>query len=250
MKFIYDIFSLLFIQHPFIGFLLTIIIIFRLFFKQIKGFMGEFWVKLRLKTLPKDKYVVLNDIMIYSSSTTHQIDHLVISDYGIFVIETKMYSGFITGNEYDQKWTRHYGKTKFYFNNPIHQNYGHVLALKDILNLDESKFIPIVCFPGREVTVKVKTKHHITTYYTLTSIIQSYTMPIIDNKEEIINKIMSHNIKDKRLRKYHVKNIKENIIKDDTNKCPKCGGDLIERTGKYGKFIGCSNYPKCKYTTK
>ena len=66
MKFIYDIFSLLFIQHPFIGFLLTVLIIFRLFFKQIKGFMGEFWVKLRLKTLPKDKYVVLNDIMIYS----------------------------------------------------------------------------------------------------------------------------------------------------------------------------------------
>lgn len=32
--------------------------------------------------------------------------------------------------------------------------------------------------------------------------------------------------------------------------CPKCGGKLIERTGKYGKFIGCSNYPKCKFTMK
>ena len=61
---------------------------------------------------------------------------------------------------------------------------------------------------------------------------------------------MSHNIKDKRLRKYHVKNIKENIIKDNSTICPKCGGNLIERTGKFGKFIGCSNYPKCKYTTK
>jgi len=30
--------------------------------------------------------------------------------------------------------------------------------------------------------------------------------------------------------------------------CPKCSGKLMERTGKYGKFLGCSNYPKCKYT--
>ena len=40
----------------------------------------------------------------------------------------------------------------------------------------------------------------------------------------------------------------KNIDKNDTNKCPKCGGMLVERESKYGKFIGCSNYPKCKYT--
>ena len=32
--------------------------------------------------------------------------------------------------------------------------------------------------------------------------------------------------------------------------CPKCGGKLIMRDGKYGKFIGCSNFPKCRYTQK
>lgn len=32
------------------------------------------------------------------------------------------------------------------------------------------------------------------------------------------------------------------------NVCPKCGSELVERKGKYGKFIGCSSYPKCKYT--
>lgn len=30
--------------------------------------------------------------------------------------------------------------------------------------------------------------------------------------------------------------------------CPECGGRLIERDGKYGKFLGCSHYPKCQYT--
>ena len=43
----------------------------------------------------------------------------------------------------------------------------------------------------------------------------------------------------------------EDILKmDSTPKCPKCGGQLIHRNGKYGIFIGCSNYPKCKYIRK
>jgi DNA topoisomerase-1 len=29
--------------------------------------------------------------------------------------------------------------------------------------------------------------------------------------------------------------------------CPKCGAPLVYRIGRYGKFIGCSNYPKCNY---
>ncbi|HEX75478.1 MAG TPA: hypothetical protein G4O12_02715 [Dehalococcoidia bacterium] len=31
-------------------------------------------------------------------------------------------------------------------------------------------------------------------------------------------------------------------------RCPKCGGLLVRRNGKYGRFLGCSNYPKCRYT--
>lgn len=40
-------------------------------------------------------------------------------------------------------------------------------------------------------------------------------------------------------------------VKDaDNNKCPECGGTLIQRKGKYGLFLGCSNYPKCNFTKK
>ncbi|WP_169753315.1 type I DNA topoisomerase [Campylobacter mucosalis] len=31
-------------------------------------------------------------------------------------------------------------------------------------------------------------------------------------------------------------------------KCPDCGGELVERSGKFGKFIACLNFPKCKYS--
>lgn len=38
--------------------------------------------------------------------------------------------------------------------------------------------------------------------------------------------------------------------KEESKKCPQCGGNLIEKIGKYGKFFGCSNYPKCRFTKK
>ena len=44
--------------------------------------------------------------------------------------------------------------------------------------------------------------------------------------------------------------ISEDNSKVDNMICPKCGGNLVVRNGKYGSFIGCSNYPKCKFTKK
>ena len=55
-----------------------------------------------------------------------------------------------------------------------------------------------------------------------------------------------------RLKKSATNKINEKIasIKTNGGVCPLCGGKLIMRNGKYGRFIGCSNYPKCKYTEK
>ena len=42
-------------------------------------------------------------------------------------------------------------------------------------------------------------------------------------------------------------NIGKSNKTDNDDICPKCGGRLVKRKGKYGEFIGCSNYPKCHY---
>ena len=59
---------------------------------------------------------------------------------------------------------------------------------------------------------------------------------------------------EKSKRKSHVNNIKTKLNEEHkkTNNmiCPKCNGDLILKSGKYGSFIGCTNYPKCKYIKK
>ncbi len=42
----------------------------------------------------------------------------------------------------------------------------------------------------------------------------------------------------------------EEYFKKETEKCPKCGSDLVKREGKYGDFFGCSSFPKCRFTKK
>ena len=127
----------------------TLGILAEIYYPKIIGFMGEFWLKLELKKLPNKKYLLLNDIMIEDENGTHQIDHILISKYGIFVIEMKNYSGLIKGNSYSNKWSQNIGRYKKYFYNPIHQNYGHIKALIPLLNLEENNFVSVICFSNR-----------------------------------------------------------------------------------------------------
>ena len=86
-------------------------------------------------------------------------------------------------------------------------------------------------------------------YDTVRDKILSYDNVVIDNVDEIVDKIKNANIKDERLMKEHINRIRKEKI-GDSNKCPKCGGELVKRNGKYGNFIGCINYPRCKYTRR
>lgn len=226
-------------------------ILMEVYYKKFIGMAGEFWVKKELKKLSTE-YLVINDVMVKTKNNyTHQIDHIVISKYGIFVIETKQYNGYIKGNDYDKRWMIKSGKKIFYVNNPLHQNYGHVKSLEEILNLPEEKFISLVCIPSR-ARVSVKS-NNVVRIYELIDKIYSYQEVIINNEEEIYESINKLNIIDKTKRKEHVGNAKKiKNSKDEAfkNRCPKCGGELVTRNGKYGTFMGCSNFPKCRYIAK
>ncbi len=229
-----------------IGILIVIIIICYALYPKIIGWCGEHWTKKLLKTLPTDKYLVINDVLININNNYHQIDHIVVSQYGIFCIESKQYNGYIKGAKYDKYWIRYIGNKKVYYINPIKQNYGHVEALKKLLNLDNSKVINIVCIPSN-AKLNIEDDGEVVRYNTLINKITGYKESIIHNYKELADKIMDNNIKDVKIRKEHIDSIRKKSEKN-TNNCPKCGGKLVERTGAYGSFIGCSNYPKCKYT--
>ena len=138
--------------------------------------------------------------------------------------------------------------------NPLHQNYGHVKALGDVLNLDEKYFISIVCF-SNQAKLKVDSKSCVTYLDYLVKEIKTFDKELVkEDIEEIKNKLIKLNIEDKQIRKSHVKDIRTKVKTDneksDNMLCQKCGGQLVKRNGKYGEFIGCSNYPKCRFIRK
>jgi len=130
--------------------LFFIVITFALLTKSDKGKDGEARVAKSLnKSFGKNlDYVVLNDVLLKEGEASTQIDHIVFSVYGIFVVETKNYSGYIYGDEDKKTWTQHFKKKKFPFQNPHRQNYKHLKFLSEILNIDMNKMLSLVVFVG------------------------------------------------------------------------------------------------------
>ena len=116
--------------------LLLIIGAFKVFKPFLKGKMGEFAVSAHVKLyLDKENYRLLNDCtLLDEQNQSTQIDHILLSPYGVFVIETKNYKGWIFGGERQKMWTQKIYKKSYKFQNPLHQNYKHQKVLEDILS--------------------------------------------------------------------------------------------------------------------
>lgn len=115
----------------------------------VKGWLGEQWVRLSLHlTLDKTRYVTLHDVTLQTPDGTTQIDHIVVSPYGIFVIETKNMSGWIFGSEKQAEWTQKFPRKSFRFQNPLRQNYKHVKAIEDLLQASPGLVHSVVVFVG------------------------------------------------------------------------------------------------------
>ena len=220
---------------------------------QVVGFAGEYWVQKELNKLPGE-YLFLSDVMLEIDGKTTQIDHIVFSKYGIFVIETKQRNTYITGNEHDKYWIVKAGRKKHYMYNPIHQNYGHKKAIEQILGLEDKQVIDIVCVSG-QANLRIKSNKVVR--------VERLVDRILFEKEEKIedyvsmaHRINAMNIVDKKYRKQHIEDIKENINNNTEelrkevvmNRCPRCGNELVVRKGKTGEFVGCLSFPKCRYT--
>ena len=235
---------------------LILVILFKINSSKIKGSVGEFKVNTRLNFLGNE-YISLNDILIKSSNgNTSQIDELVLSEYGIFIIETKNYKGWIFGNEKSENWTQVIFNEKHTFRNPIKQNWSHVYALKNVLSeFPNIHYFPIVVFTGDATLKGIESTVPVIYGNRLNSTIKNLSSEKCLSQTEVekIKSILeSVEITEKMARKEHVKNIKQNIVEKQLKMenliCPRCNGELKLRNGRNGKFYGCSNYPRCRFT--
>jgi hypothetical protein len=109
--------------------------------------IGEAMVAEVLDNIP-GLHMLINNVTLQTTDGTTQIDHIYITEGGIFVIETKHYSGWIFGDNDSKHWTQTIYRVKNRFPNPVRQNYGHIKTLQALFKLPESTFIGVVVFTG------------------------------------------------------------------------------------------------------
>ena len=120
------------------------------FEKQLKGIAGESIIQLLLNSPQLGYRKILKNIYVPYGNQTTEIDVVMIHETGIYVIESKNYSGWIFGNENQKQWTQmlnSYTKKRFY--NPVWQNRTHIRALSNYTNIDKSKIKSYIVFSDR-----------------------------------------------------------------------------------------------------
>ena len=226
----------------------------KLIFKP-KGERGEYYVSKLLNQLPEDQYRILNDITIPGKYKTSQIDHIVVSIYGIFVIETKYYKGWIFGTEDSEYWTQNIYGYKYRLYNPIRQNKSHILALKKALpELEGLPIFSIIAFSSQaQLDNRIPCSYVIYWGDILPAITSRKQISLTQEQVSYLSdKILSIRLDPELAKSRHIsqvyitKFVKNSKIQSGI--CPRCGGKLVLRHGKYGSFYGCSNYPYCKFT--
>ena len=239
------------------------------------GRRGEYDTYRYLRSLDGYKKFLFNCYIPKEDGTMTEVDVILLHESGIYVLESKNYSGWIFGTETQKQWTQTLatgkGKTrKEHFLNPIIQNKVHLkwlqTYLKDFDNLTLYSYIVfsircelknITLTSGNHFVVKRDNLLEAVSRNAAASNVRM-TKSLID---EVYKKLYPLTQVDEAKKTLHIEQIKNryehpatirNNSESQDRKCPQCGGELVLRVAKKGdfagnKFYGCSNYPKCKY---
>ena len=186
---------------------------------------------------------------------TSEIDVLYITQKGLFVFESKNYSGWIFGDEKGQYWTAmlpNRQKNRFY--NPIKQNKTHIKWLQKYVG-ENIPLFSIIVFSERcelkkveveSTDVKVIKRDRI--YAAVRDIWDSHE-DSVENVDALYEQLKLLTNVDKTVKEAHIANIEK---KYQQLICPRCGKELVLRTARKGnnvgsQFYGCSGFPKCRY---
>ena len=249
-------------------------------FEGDTGAYGESLTALELKwakLFGKTGITLRNLYLPRDDGETSEIDLVYITKKGIFVIESKNYSGWIFGNGSDQYWTQSLpNKQKNRFYNPIKQNQTHIRWLLHFLG-EEIKVYSMIVFSERCELKKVDFKGKDIWLCKRDELIGSIRY-VWNHSEDVLTaeqvsriaeKLEPLTNADETVRQAHIDSINQRFDKaeqpaaaepesepakqeETDKKCPRCGAALVLRTAKKGEnagnqFYGCSAFPKCRY---
>lgn len=257
------------------------------FYFQVRfdeGRIGEYLTYKYLKPLKGYKKFLFNVYIPKDDGTFTEVDVIMLHESGIYVFESKNYSGWIFGSETQKNWTQSLpsGRNnthKSTFLNPIIQNKVHIKWLQNYLGNNISlPFYSYIVFSERCELKKVTltSGHHFVVkredIWSAVSAKVSQTGNLLPRSEidKLFQKLYPLTQANDALKAAHVQTIQEKYHKPVAKQaipapspapkekdkiCPRCGGNLILRTAKKGansgqQFYGCSNYPHCRYIEK
>ena len=240
-----------------------------------KGRAGEFETWEQLKGLPGYKKCLFNCYIPKRNRGTTEIDFILIHETGIYIFESKNYGGWIYGSENRKFWLQtlprgRRGIQRNTFFNPIIQNKSHMKWLARFINLKPDYFNTYVVFSERCTFKKMdidSVRHRVVymgqLFSAMTEQIRDSSNVLTDDEIDALYEKLQPLTKVNEEEKFqHVQSIRENTepVKLSEYKanpynvrCPSCGSRLVIRHAKRGKFadskfLGCSNYPRCRYT--
>ncbi|MBM7072908.1 NERD domain-containing protein [Shewanella sp. 202IG2-18] len=220
-----------------------------------KGVFGEWQVNLLIKLfLNKADYHLIKNVTLPTADGTTQIDHIIVSKYGIFVVETKNMKGWIFGSASQKVWTQKIFKHTSKFQNPLHQNYKHVKTLQSCLGIVGDNVFSVIIFI-RDSHFKTEMPDNVQYARGGIEYIKSKTSELLTESEisSCLERIESGRLQPSfKTNSEHKKHVKE-IMKQkvSTKTCSKCGSEMVRRKANKGmnagnEFWGCASFPKCR----
>lgn len=215
---------------------------------MLRGRLGEKKVSLNIwLNLDANVYRPIDNLIIPSQNGTIQIDHVLVSPYGVFIIETKRIKGWIFGSNYQPQWTQVLFGKKYQFQNPLRQTFRQKKGLSEYLGLTETFIHDIVYFTGNCQFKTILPKNVLNSG--LSRYIRQYNDVVLSQLEIelLLERLYETKTNPELTTRNHVKSLRDRYASYTI--CPKCSSSLVTRNSRNGStFLGCSNYPRCKFT--
>lgn len=228
-----------------------------------KGWVGEAVVNLMgWLLLPSKHYHRLHNVTLLTADGSTQIDHVIVSRFGVFVVETKHMKGWIFGTERQAEWTQKLYRKSFRFQNPLRQNYKHLKALGNVLDIPAEHIYSLVVFVG-DNRFKTQMPPNVTRGLGYISYIRNFRTVVFSEAQvqQIVQQITSARLTPGRdTHKQHVAQLKKRQTAQPVGTsnsappppaCSKCGKTMVLRRARKGvnagqQFWGCSGFPVCR----
>ncbi|WP_233266453.1 nuclease-related domain-containing protein [Cobetia sp. L2A1] len=222
---------------------------------RMKGRIGEWRVRWMARRLGKQGFRTLHNVTLKTPGGTTQIDHVLLSRFGCFVLETKNMKGWISGSEHEANWTQQFPRQSFSFQNPLRQNYKHLKALEATLGVTPEHLHSVIVFVGSAV-LKTEMPPNVTHGTGFVSFIRTFQTPVFSEAQvEAMHEAlrMGRLAPTRATQRAHVQHLKQRNDSQARCECPKCGSRMVLRTARAGaregqQFWGCSAYPECRVT--